>query len=227
MSGKRAAESVTVTAAIAQRLREDIRSGRLAPGERLRQMSIARDLEVSTTSVRAAFMMLEREGLVARIDRRGAVVFNPTIDDLREIFRIRIALETLSTELAVPNLSAQQLERLESLMHDGERAHAIDDVDTSMQIGDAFHGMLFRACGMPRLIGLIENLISAASSYINVVGRAGSTRPEIDAAHLAILDACKARDARRAADAMGLHLATALDVIAAELAARRGEDARS
>jgi DNA-binding GntR family transcriptional regulator len=220
-------QSVTVTAAIASKLRDDIRFGKLAPGERLRQMSVARDLNVSTTSVREAFMLLEREGLVARTDRRGAVVFNPTVEDLVEIFRIRTPLETLATEAAVPNLTEQDLDALERLLTDGEHAHAVEDVDASLQFGDAFHATLYRRCGMPRLVALIENLISAAGLYVAVTGGAGSMRPEIVAAHRAIFDACKARDAARAADAMRQHLSIAVDVITRELAARRVDGALS
>jgi DNA-binding GntR family transcriptional regulator len=90
-------------------------------------------------------------------------------------------------------LTEQDLDALERLLTDGEHAHAVEDVDASLQFGDAFHATLYRRCGMPRLIALIENLISAAGLYVAVTGGAGSMRPEIVAAHRAIFDACKAR----------------------------------
>jgi len=56
---------------------------------------------------------------------------------------------------------------------------------------------------------------------VNLTAGTASTRPEIDAAHEAILDACKARDPHRAGEAMRRHVSTALDVLTAELAQRR------
>ena len=215
--------SVTVTAAIAGCLRDAIRSGRFAPGQPLRQTSIAREFNVSTTPVREAFMVLEREGFVIRHDRRGVVVFDPTVEDLREIFLIRIPLETLATETAVPNLTAKEIETLEQLVDAGQHAQGQQDVDGSLMIGDAFHSTLYRVSRLPRLVAMIDSLVAASASYIKLTEASASPRREIDGAHRAILDACKARDAPRAAEAMQHHLRTALEVLSVAVATRRAD----
>src|ERR1700758_5490422 len=85
--------------AVAERLRQMIISGELAPGTRLRQAEIAELFNVSTTPVREAFTSLAREGFVRQDAHRGVEVFHPTEADIRENYEIRLALEPLATEL--------------------------------------------------------------------------------------------------------------------------------
>src|SRR3954463_3271071 len=100
----------TVAGAVADRLRGEIVAGDLSSGSRLRQVEIARRFGVSTTPVREALAALQREGLVRLHPQRGAVVFVPTVDDLREHYEIRGALEALaaakSAERFVPEWAA-------------------------------------------------------------------------------------------------------------------------
>ena len=69
---------------MAERLRAQIVAGELPSGSKLRQVEIARRFGVSTTPVREALAALQREGLVRLHPQRGAVVFVPTVADLRE-----------------------------------------------------------------------------------------------------------------------------------------------
>ena len=86
----------TVAGQVAEHLKAEILAGRRAPGDKLRQVEIARALGVSTTPVREALATLQREGLVRLHPQRGAVVFLPSVDDLREHYEIRAALESLA-----------------------------------------------------------------------------------------------------------------------------------
>src|SRR5919108_1006681 len=82
----------TIAGQVAERLKAEILAGDREPGSRLRQVEIARALGVSTTPVREALASLQREGLVRLHPQRGAVVFVPTVADLREHYEIRAAL---------------------------------------------------------------------------------------------------------------------------------------
>src|SRR4051795_720276 len=86
----------TVSASVAASLREDIVSGQLESGTRLRQVELAQRFGVSTTPVREALAALQSEGLVRLHPQRGAVVFVPTVEGLREHYEIRAALESLA-----------------------------------------------------------------------------------------------------------------------------------
>src|ERR1700755_1265283 len=85
----------TIAGQVAARLRAEIVAGERAPGSKLRQVEIAKRYGVSTTPVREALAMLQREGLVRLHAQRGAVVFLPSVADLREHYEIRGALEAL------------------------------------------------------------------------------------------------------------------------------------
>ena len=87
-------------------LREAIVEGVLAPGSRLSEVQIAKQLNVSRTPMREAFAQLEREGLVTVVARVGAFVRSVTLRDVAEIYRVRIALECLAVQLAAERITA-------------------------------------------------------------------------------------------------------------------------
>ena len=101
----------TITDALVDALRDEIRTGEIEPGSRLRQADVAQRFQVSTTPVREAFAALEREGLLVSSPHRGVVVFKPTVEDLKETYEIRIPLEALATEKAAENMTDDDLVR--------------------------------------------------------------------------------------------------------------------
>src|ERR1044072_358042 len=86
----------TVAGQVAEHLKAEILAGTRAPGTRLPQGGIAKAVGASTTPAREAPASLQREGLVRLHPQKGAVVFLPSVDDLREHYEIRAALEALA-----------------------------------------------------------------------------------------------------------------------------------
>lgn len=94
-------------------LREAIVEGVLAPGSRLSEVQVAKQLNVSRTPMREAFSQLEREGLVTVLPRVGAYVRAVTLRDVEEIYTVRAALECLAVQLAqerITTLGTAQLD---------------------------------------------------------------------------------------------------------------------
>ena len=87
--GVTALAKVTIPEQIAAALRQDIVTGWLTAGVRLRQVEIAQRFGVSTTPVREAFALLQSDGLVRLDTHRGVTVFLPTMQDLIEHYEIR------------------------------------------------------------------------------------------------------------------------------------------
>lgn len=114
----------TTAKVVAERLRDEIQDGTLAPGTRLRQNEIARRFGVSTTPVREAFAQLQAEGLVRIDPHRGAVVFHPTVEDLVEFYEIREVLESLAVVRAIPRLRSDVVKELAALI---DRMRRTDD----------------------------------------------------------------------------------------------------
>src|SRR5271163_4529311 len=98
--------------AVAAGLRQAILVGEIRGGQHLRQVQVAHQFGVSTTPVREAFTILRREGLVEVDDHRGALVVTPSVERLREIYEIRIALEPMAAAAAAANLNQATLDAL-------------------------------------------------------------------------------------------------------------------
>jgi DNA-binding GntR family transcriptional regulator len=153
-----------------------IQSGDLVAGERLRQGELAERFGVSTTPVREALTALSREGLIRQDAHRGAVVFPPTPDDIRENFEIRLALEPLASSLAAPRLRDDDLDVLEDLAarlrETVEDPRTAAEPDRYEQLDRAFHARIFAGAGRPRLAEMIDSLRDASAAYAHLHGAA-------------------------------------------------------
>jgi DNA-binding GntR family transcriptional regulator len=190
--------------AVAERLRELIRSGELAPGTHLRQDEIAGRFGVSSTPVREAFLALEREGLVRRHPHRGVVVFMPSVEELSELYEIRAQLEPLATEIAAKKLSEDDLAALARIVTEMRAAKP----KRFVELNDEFHTRIYAAADRPRLHEIIDGLREPAANYIsmNVDLYDRRYRDEVQAEHEAVVDALQSRAAKRAARVMREHL---------------------
>lgn len=94
---------------IAAQLSERIVSGAYSPGQRIMEQAIAEEFDVSRGPVREALRLLEKEGLVMILPRRGAQVTNPTIEEVNEIFDIRAMLNGLRDRLIAEGNQREQL----------------------------------------------------------------------------------------------------------------------
>ena len=88
-----AAEHAHTTAWIASRIRNGIAGGELTPGTKLSEQSLSAALGVSRNTLRQAFTALAEESIVRRIPNRGVFVASPGPEDVREIYRVRRAIE--------------------------------------------------------------------------------------------------------------------------------------
>jgi DNA-binding GntR family transcriptional regulator len=211
----------TISSAVAARLRQEIVAGDLPAGTRLRQVEIARRLGVSTTPVREALAALQREGLVQLHPQRGAVVFLPSVDDLREHYEIRMALEELAVSKAAEQFQPAWAEPLEALL---EEMRTGPPAERYLALNQQFHSELYARSGRERLVEMIAALRDASSAYLNIF-RATRDFPvgHLDVEHHEILQACVARDPARAAAAVHCHLQRTVDRVAEHL--EHGADA--
>jgi DNA-binding GntR family transcriptional regulator len=208
----------TISSAVAQSLRDEIHGGQIAPGTPLRQTEIAERYGVSTTPVREAFAMLQREGVLVRSDHKGVVVFNPTIDDLREVYIIRITLEATATEHAVPNLDSEDFKALHQTVDQMLKASKKGDRATRADANRRFHQRIYAAAQLPRLYALIEDLRVSSLAYVRLFGVFHPDYTEAIQEHVRVIEACERKDAAGAAKLMRAHLESTERVVAAGLA---------
>src|SRR5579859_329412 len=96
-------------------LREAILGGVLEPGKHLRQDSLAETLGISRIPIRSALFQLEADGLIQFRPHKGAVVSILSPDQIREIYEIRILLESYALRRAIETMTPDRLERLKQL----------------------------------------------------------------------------------------------------------------
>src|SRR5215468_7005701 len=103
---------------IVDRLREAIYSGQLAPNERLREDVLASLFGLSRGPVREALVQLEHEGLVIRHPNRGATVARLSLEDLDEVYSLRLALEELAVKQAIKNAEPEIYEQMQGVVNE-------------------------------------------------------------------------------------------------------------
>jgi DNA-binding GntR family transcriptional regulator len=206
----------TVSASVAASLREDIVSGQLESGTRLRQVELAQRFGVSTTPVREALAALQSEGLVRLHPQRGAVVFVPTVEGLREHYEIRAALEALAAERAAERFDPARGEQLAAML---DEMAAGPGVERYLELNLRFHSELYELAGRPRLVDMIETLRDASSAYLHIYAKVDFPSERLDAEHREILAACQESDPERAAAAVRHHLRQTVEHVARRLEA--------
>lgn len=200
---------------VAAVLREDILRARLGPGSRLRQEQVAARFGVSTTPVREAFRHLEAEGLVRLDPGKGVIVSRPSIDDVREAYEIRAALETLAVQFAVGNLTDAQLDELSTML---DTMDAMEDTARWVELNNEFHDRIYAAAGRPKLRSMILTLRDSVAGYMHSAIQQALPSGRAAREHRAILQACVDRDADAAQRAVATHLHHTIDMALAYLA---------
>jgi DNA-binding GntR family transcriptional regulator len=143
---------------IVDSIRERIRKGRLVPGQRLVEADIMRELAASRGRVREALQRLSTEGLVTIEEFRGASVTHFTHDQVRQIYRARMALEGLAArdfaEAAAPRLK-DRLERLQGELNEIEHT---GDHKRFARLNDEWHRLIIEGSGNQYVRMFVERL---------------------------------------------------------------------
>lgn len=187
-------------------LRQAILYGKLQPGERLMEITLANRLGVSRTPVREAIRKLELEGLVIMIPRKGAQVAPITEKDLNDVLEIRLALEEFAMTSACARITDEQLAEISEALTAFEICMSSQDVSKLAQADEAFHELLYRATGNQRLIQIINNLREQIYRYRVEYLKDGKVRTSLAEEHRELYHALKERDAGRAIECMKHHI---------------------
>jgi|LakMenEpi03Aug12_release.lakeMendotaPanAssembly.Ray.scaffolds.fasta_scaffold22436_1 DNA-binding GntR family transcriptional regulator len=147
-------------------LKQRILSGEFPGGMRLNPTEVATLLGVSRTPVREALHRLDIEGLVTLTPNRGVVVTALTLELVRELFKIRGALEALAASEAARNIREDDLDEFELLIRRMDRSRG--DPKAWIIRHDAFHDRLYEFAQMPRLTAEIRRLREAIHPHLRL-----------------------------------------------------------
>lgn len=199
-------------------IRQLIASGELMAGQPLRQDELAARFGVSRTPLREAIARLEVEGLVVTEPHRGAVVFRPTTENLREIYEFRLILEPFAVAIVAREHDEAQLDVLEEL-----RIKVEECADWEFaRYNSEFHIALCALSGRHRICEAISTLRYQADPYVGMlVGVGGRGRAEDE--HGMLLDVIRSRDAESAAELTRHHLQQTVDATLPAVARLHGD----
>lgn len=191
-------------AQIAQRVVESILAQKLLPGERLGEQELADLFGVSRTLVREALMQLQARGFVEVRTRKGWYVVEPSLDEARDAFAARRAVESGMLQQAGKPLQSA-LRRLRAHVQDEQRA--IDGPDPAARaflLAD-FHVCLAECLGHRRLAAMLRDL-TARTTLVATLHQSTHDARQSNADHARIVAALGKGDLHRAAELMLVHI---------------------
>jgi DNA-binding GntR family transcriptional regulator len=152
-------------------IRDDILSGRLAPGERLREEELTRQIGVSRTPVREALRRLENDGYTIVEANKGASVPVYSKRDVDEIYGLRALLEGHAARRAATRITPEQISELERINTAMKKEAVVEtrgkEIEAHMrrsQLNQDFHEVILTASDNNRLFGIVRQLAQVALS---------------------------------------------------------------
>ena len=189
-----------------QTLRRAILMGELEPGERLMELALTEKLGVSRTPVREAIRMLEKEGLVEMIPRKGAAVSRITEKDLQDVLEVRCALEELAVGLACERMTEDDIEKLEECTEGFSKKMSKTDVTELAEADVKFHDIIFLSTGNGGLIQMLNNLREQMYRCRVEYLKDGSSAEQLLREHNEIIACLKEKNADAAKAAIREHI---------------------
>ena len=205
-------EPVSASDFVAAHIRQSILNNELKPGSQIKQHKLAAELGVSHVPLREAIQKLEAEGFLTRHPRRGAFVRPLSANDVKEIFDLRIILETDILKKSIPNLDSEQIQLAQVIC---AKADQVKDIIEYGEINNQFHLALYSGINRPRQISLIKDLWKNKSRYSIILRFKGNHFERSQATHWDILKAASKGDVELACRVLENHISTAAENILA------------
>ncbi|NDL63411.1 GntR family transcriptional regulator [Acerihabitans arboris] len=179
------------------RIRQDILCCRLLPGSMITEPELMENYAIGKSSCRVALARLCHEHLVESRPRKGYRIAPITVQDVEEIFTLRVQLEPLAARLAVGRVDIGELRELEAACRVELRAPLPEQIDVFMNANKRFHLAIARASGNNHLIRTLSSLMDEMSRLVALGFNVQKTKPEIKHDHNAMIQAFIDGDARR------------------------------
>jgi DNA-binding GntR family transcriptional regulator len=198
-------------------IREAIIDGRLAPGTRLKEEELARELGISRTPVREALLLLQAEGLVEAAPNRGATVRSHTAEDLDDLYQLRALLEGYAARRAAGRISDDVIAVLKASCSRFDVLSQEDDLRAIVKENLLFHSTILDLAGSVRLTSMVRKVIELPLVYKSYIWYSRDQTRISAHYHRQITNALAARDAERAELIMKEHVFEARDHLVAHV----------
>lgn len=196
----------TLSAMITERLRQAILDGTYSAGVQLRQDALGEAFGVSRIPVREALFQLEAEGLVRIVPQKGAIVSELSLDEINDVFDLRVLLEPRMLRQSAPRFSAQDFIVLDGIQRRFETAIAAGNRSEWGQINAEFHMAMYVNARQPRTQSIVMALLQTSDRYtrmqLSTVAAMGTAEKE----HAELISLCRHGQIAQACDFLAQHI---------------------
>lgn len=172
---------------------------------RLDERQLSQDLGVSRTPIREALTILEQEGFVRTVPRRGVFVVRLSKQQIIERITVWAALESMAAYLAADRASARELRMLRKLFEEFERAPDSEHMHEYSEANINFHQTIIRLGDCQLLAEMSADLLIHVRAIRNVSLRQDNRAERSLSEHMQIIDALEARNGELAAQLVRQH----------------------
>ena len=204
--------NISIADQIFEQLEREILSGKYQRGEVLSELRLARELDVSRTPIREALLRLAQENLLVE-SGRGMMVLGISVEDMLDMYDIRIRLEGEAARRAASNITEEQLAEMLELT-ELQRFYINKQGNSSSEhtknLDSQFHGLLYRSCGSSAytevLCSIHKKMTKFRKASVSKQSRALQSNDE----HMEIYRALAAHDPDAAEAAVLTHIRNAV-----------------
>jgi DNA-binding GntR family transcriptional regulator len=178
---------------------------KLAPKTKLTERDLCEIYRLPRHQVRQVLAKLESDGLVDIHVNRGAFIASPSEAEAREMFEVRMILESAVLETIVPRISNRELRQISEMIDEERAAFRNGQRERWVKLSAEFHIALARMTGNQTLVSAITKYVTRTTLIISSNHPATTGSCSFDE-HLEILEAMKRRDSATAVSVMREHL---------------------
>lgn len=205
---------------IYEQLKVDIITCKYHPGDSLTEIELANKFNVSRTPIREVCNRLMKEDFLQSIPYKGYIVSPVKLQDLHELYQVRLLLEPYATELATRNATPVLIKTLRNILKIAARNGDKPAFNKYIEADLDFHNALAEASGNARLAKIISDLRNQMERLVYLINERGPYKHAGFAEHEAVLNAIEAGDPKLARELMTQHINNyrnrALEALSAE-----------
>ena len=193
----------TIADQVAELIRQRILSGQLKGGQPIRQEHLAAELGVSRIPLREALKQLAAEGFVTIASHKGAVVAELSVEEVEELFDLRLRLETWLMELAMPAMTDTEIALLDENLQEQRRP---DVLPRWGELNWRLHETMYQAADRPITLKLLKNIHDKIDRYLRLEITMRQNRDRGLREHEELVDCCRRRDTEAAVALLERHI---------------------
>ena len=213
---------------VAQRLRQLLVEGRIAPGAKLNERELSERLNVSRTPLREAIKMLAAEGLVELLPNRGAVAVSLTEEDILHTFEVMAGLEAQAGELAAERITEQELAEIQAMHFEMMAAYTRRDLSAYYALNSRIHAAISAAARNPVLTLVYQQVNARLQALRFRSNQDGEKWRNAMKDHEKMIEALAAHDGAAMREVLLSHLRNKREVVLDQLrAARKQQESKS